>query len=42
MNAGPDTKMIIAGVIISVLAALELYPRWRSATGGLRREPREG
>ena len=37
MNAGPDTKMIIAGVILSVLAALELYPRWRNATGGLKR-----
>jgi hypothetical protein len=37
METGPDTKMIIAGVILSLLAALELYPRWKNATGGLRR-----
>lgn len=27
----PDNEMILAGVIISLLAALELYPLWKSA-----------
>jgi hypothetical protein len=37
MEFGPDTRMVLAGVLISLLAALELYPRWKNATGGLRR-----
>jgi hypothetical protein len=29
MNIEPDTGMILAGVVISLVAALELYSLWR-------------
>ncbi len=29
MSIEPDTGMILAGVVISLVAALELYPLWR-------------
>jgi len=32
MELRPDTKMVIAGLLLSLVAALELYPRWRNAT----------
>jgi hypothetical protein len=31
MEVRPDTKMVLAGLLLSLVAALELYPRWRNA-----------
>jgi hypothetical protein len=28
----PDNEMVVAGVVLSLLAALELYPLWKAAT----------
>jgi hypothetical protein len=33
MEFGPEKKMLVAGVILSLIAALELYPRWRNTRG---------
>jgi hypothetical protein len=33
MNVEPDNTMIAAGILISLLAAVELYPLWRRADG---------
>jgi hypothetical protein len=30
MEFEPETKMLVAGAILSLIAALELYPRWRN------------
>jgi hypothetical protein len=27
----PDSKMVVAGILLSLLAALELYPLWKAA-----------
>jgi len=30
-DVNPDTMMIIAGFVISLIAVLELYPAWKQA-----------
>ena len=31
LDNNPDTMMVLAGVVISGIAALELYPAWKQA-----------
>lgn len=32
-DTDPDTLMIVAGIVLSLLAVLELYSNWKNARG---------
>jgi hypothetical protein len=34
IDSNPDTTMVVAGVALSLLAALELYPAWKRTRTG--------
>ncbi len=36
LDIDPDTVMIAAGIVLSLVAALELYPAWKRARSGGR------
>lgn len=42
LNINPDTMMIVAGLVISFIAVLEIYPAWKQARNDRHRPPVRG
>lgn len=42
VDISPDTVMILAGIVLSLIALLELYPAWKRARTDGDRAPARG